>query len=129
MEDFGLWDVIVSMFWFTLLVMWIWMIISILTDIFRDHELNGAAKAAWTVFILVLPWIGAICYIFARGNSMNERTRRAQLEQQASMRAFAQETAVRGTSVSEELRELAQLRDSGTISPDEYQQAKAKVLT
>lgn len=129
MEDFGLWDVIVSMFWFTLLVLWVWMIIAILTDIFRDHELNGAAKAAWTVFIILIPWLGAICYIFARGNSMNERQRRAEAERHAGMRAFAQDSPGARTSVSEELRELARLRDSGTISPEEYQQAKAKVLT
>ncbi|WP_426244821.1 SHOCT domain-containing protein [Nocardioides sp. LHG3406-4] len=129
MEDFGLWDVIVSMFWFTLLMTWIWMIIAILGDIFRDRELNGGAKAMWTVFIVLIPWLGAICYIFARGNSMNERTRQTRLDQQANMRAFVQEAASGGTSVSDELRELAELRDSGVISPTEYEQAKVKVLT
>ena len=129
MEDFGLWDVIVSMFWFTLLMMWIWMLITILADIFRDRELNGGAKAAWTVFIVLLPWLGAISYIFARGNSMNERNVRAAQEQEASVRAFLKDAAGSGTRVSDELRELAELRDSGVISGTEYEQAKAKVLT
>ena len=129
MEDFGLWDVIVSMFWFTLLMTWIWMIIAILSDIFRDGELNGGAKAMWTVFIVLLPWLGAICYIFARGNSMNERNRQAQRDQEASMRAFVKEAAGGGTSMPDELRELARLRDSGVISATEYEQAKVKVLT
>ena len=129
MEDFGLWDVIVSMFWFTLLMTWIWMIIAILGDIFRDRELNGGAKAMWTMFIVLLPWLGAICYIFARGNSMNERNRQAKLDQEASMRAFVKEAAGGGTSVPDELRELARLRDSGVISGTEYEQAKVKVLT
>ena len=129
MEDFGLWDVIVSMFWFTLLMTWIWMIIAILGDIFRDRDLNGGAKAMWTAFIVLLPWLGAICYIFARGNSMNERNRQAQLDQEASMRAFVKEAAGGGTSMPDELRELARLRDSGVISETEYEQAKVKVLT
>lgn len=129
MEGFGLWDVIVSMFWFTLLMTWIWMMIAILSDIFRDRELNGGAKAAWTAFIVLLPWLGALSYIFARGNSMNERTRQAGLDQQARVRALIQDAAGGGTSVSDELRELAELRDGGVITPTEYEQAKVKVLT
>ena len=129
MEEFGLWDVIVSMFWFTLLMTWIWMMIAILSDIFGDRELNGGAKAAWTIFIVLLPWLGAVCYIFARGNSMNERTMRARLDQEASMRAFVREAAGGGTDVPEKLRELVELRDSGVLSGSEYEQAKVKVLT
>ena len=82
-DDFGLWDVFVSMFWFMLLFAWIWMIIAILTDIFRDRTLNGGAKALWALFIVVIPWLGALVYIFARGDSMNERNHQAALDQQA----------------------------------------------
>jgi hypothetical protein len=127
-DDFGLWDVIVSMFWFMLLLAWIWLIISILSDIFRDHELNGGAKALWTLFIVVVPWLGALVYIFARGDSMNERSRQAVLDNQAKMRSYVQDAAG-STSVSDELRELAQLRDSGVITVAEYEKAKVKVLT
>ena len=127
-DDFGLWDVIVSMFWFMLLMAWIWMIIAILSDIFRDHKLGGGAKAMWTLFIVVIPWFGALIYILVRGNSMNERSRQATIDQQESMRAYVQQTA--GTaSVSDELANLANLRDNGTISAEEYEKAKAKVLT
>ena len=130
MEDFGLWDVIVSMFWFTLLMIWVWMLIAILGDIFRDRELSGARKAMWTAFIVILPWLGALCYIFARGNSMNERTIQARRDQEAQMRSFVQESVGKtGASVSDELRELVQLRDSGVLTVAEYEQAKAKVLT
>ena len=128
MEDFGLWDVIVSMFWFMLLMAWIWMIIAILSDIFRDHKLGGGAKAMWTLFIVVIPWFGALIYILVRGNSMNERSRQAAIDQQESMRAYVQQAA--GTArVSDELANLANLRDNGTISAEEYEKAKAKVLT
>ena len=127
MEDgFGLWELIVSMFWFMLLVCWIWLLIAIITDIFRDRSLHGAGKALWTLLIVFLPWLGALLYLIVRGNSMNERTRQVALDNQAAMRAYISESA--GTSVSEELRGLAELRDSGVLTPAEYEQAKAKAL-
>ena len=128
MEDFSLWDVLVSMFWFMLLMAWVWMIIAILNDIFRDHELSGGAKALWTFFLVLVPWLGAICYIFARGDSMNARTRQSQADAQASMRAYVQDAAG-GASLPDELRKLTTLRDDGVITPAEYEQAKAKVLS
>ncbi len=77
MDDFGLWDVIVSMFWFMLLFAWIWLLISILGDIFRDRTLGGGAKALWVLFLIFLPWLGALIYLIARGGSMHERQIRA----------------------------------------------------
>ncbi len=130
MDDFGLWDVVVSMFWFTLLMTWIYLLIAILSDIFRDQDLGGGAKAMWTLFIVFLPWLGAISYIFARGGSMNDRNHQSRLDEQARMQAFVQEAAGGGGSgVTDGLRELAQLRESGQISDAEYDQAKTKVLT
>jgi hypothetical protein len=126
-NDFGLWDVIVSMFWFMLLLAWIWLIISILSDIFRDRDLSGAAKAAWTLLLIFLPWLGAVLYLIVRGNSMNERTVRAAEANEVRMRAYAQESAG-AASVSDELRKLAELRDSGLITQADYELAKAKVL-
>jgi hypothetical protein len=125
-DDFGLWDVIVSMFWFMLLFAWIWMIIVILTDIFRDRTLNGGAKALWVLFIVLIPWLGALVYIFARGDSMNDRAHQAALDQQAQMRAYVGAPAA--ANVADELRGLAELRDSGVLTPAEYEAAKAKAL-
>ena len=125
-DDFGLWDVLVSMLWFGLLMAWIWMIISILGDIFRDRSLGGAGKALWTACIVLLPWLGAICYLIARGQSMNQRTHQAALDQQARMREYV--GASSAPNVAEELRGLAELRDGGVLTPGEYEQAKAKVL-
>ncbi len=125
-DGFGLWDVFVSMFWFMLLFAWIWLIIAILSDIFRDRTLSGGAKAMWALFIVIIPWLGALIYIFARGDSMNERNHQAALDQQAQMRAYV--GAPDATSVADELRGLAELRDSGVLTPAEYEAAKAKVL-
>ena len=126
-DDFGLWDVFLSMFWFMLLVAWIWMIIAIFSDIFRDRELSGGAKALWSVLLVFLPWIGALAYLIARGGSMAQRSAQEAQEREAGMRAYVREAA--GTSsAADELGKLAQLRDNGTITTEDYELAKAKVL-
>jgi ABC-type multidrug transport system fused ATPase/permease subunit len=128
MQDFGLWDVIVSTFWFMLLLAWIWLIISILSDIFRDHELSGWGKAWWTLLLIFLPWLGALIYLIARGGSMHERSAQAAQANEERMRAYVQEAA--GTkSITDQLRELEELRDGGVITGAEYEQARVKVLS
>lgn len=126
-DGFGLWDVIVSMFWFMLLLAWIWLIIAILSDIFRDHELSGWAKALWTLFLVFVPWLGAIVYLIVRGGSMSERSAKAAQARDADVRAYVQDVAGK-PSTADELRKLVALRDEGAISTADYEQAKAKVL-
>jgi hypothetical protein len=123
-DDFGLWDVMVSIFWFTILLAWISLLIHILADIFRDDSLSGGMKALWTIFIILVPWLGALVYIISNGDSMNRRNREAAM---ARMAVYDSQRPP-STQVSEELRGLAELRDSGVLSPAEYEQAKAKVL-
>ena len=123
------WDLVASIFWFMLLFTWISMLITIFGDLFRDHELSGWAKALWTLFLVVVPWLGALVYLIVRGRSINERAlAQAQRNEQAFGRYF-QETARAGTtSTADELGKLADLRDRGTISAEEFQHAKAKLL-
>ena len=128
MDDFSLWDLMVSMFWFMLLVAWIWLLISILGDIFRDRELSGGAKAMWVLFLVFLPWLGALMYLIVRGNSMNERTRQAMEDAEKRQRAYIQDAAGSTASVADQIRDLSALRDSGHISDAEYEQAKSKIL-
>ena len=126
-DDFVLWDVFVSMFWFMLLFSWIALFFHIIGDIFRDRELNGWAKALWCLFLIVVPWLGALVYLIVRGASMNERSVQAAEEREAGFRAYVQDAAST-TSSADELRKLAELRDSGTITAEDYEKAKAKVL-
>jgi hypothetical protein len=126
-DDFGLWDVFLSMFWFMLLISWIWMIIAIFGDIFRDRELSGGAKAMWTFFLIIFPWVGALAYLIARGGSMNERNAQAARDNEATMRAYVRDAAG-SPSAADELAKLAQLRENGTITAEDYELAKAKVL-
>jgi hypothetical protein len=123
-DDFGFWGVMVSIVWFTILLAWISLLIHILADIFRDDSLSGGKKALWTIFIVLIPWLGALAYIISRGDSMNRRNREAAM---ARMSVYHSQRSP-STQVSEELRGLAELRDSGVLSPAEYEQAKAKVL-
>jgi hypothetical protein len=123
-DDFGFWDVMISIFWFTILLAWITLLVHILIDIFRDDTLGGGMKALWSIFIILIPWLGALVYLISRGDSMNQRNREAAM---ARMEAYgAQRPAA--PQVSTELQRLAELRDSGVLTPVEYDQAKAKVL-
>ena len=123
-DDFGLWELFASMFWFMLLVFWIWLLMAMIGDILRDSTLRGAAKAAWVLLIVFVPWLGAIVYLFVRGDAMNERAQRALRE--VSGRPSGHEPT--SSNVSDALRELSELRDRGAITPEEYDRAKAKVL-
>jgi hypothetical protein len=124
-----LWDVIVSIFWFMILFTWIWLLIAIFGDIFRDHELSGWGKALWILLLVVVPWLGALVYLIARGRSMNERARAQAERNEQAFGQYVRETAGTGpTSTADELAKLADLRDRGTISAEEFERAKAKVL-
>ena len=129
-DDFGLWDILVSMFWFMLLVAWFALLFKIISDIFRDHSLSGAGKAGWSIFIILLPWLGVLVYLIVRGNSMNERAIQDAQAQDAAMRAYVQEAAGSGGGggVAAEIKQLAALRDSGVLSAEEYEAAKSKAL-
>ena len=123
-DDFGFWDVMISIFWFTILLAWISLLVHILIDIFRDDTLGGGMKALWTIFIVLIPWLGALVYLISRGDSMNKRNREAAM---ARMEMYGAQRPAE-PQVSTELQRLAELRDSGVLTPVEYDQAKAKVL-
>jgi Short C-terminal domain/Phospholipase_D-nuclease N-terminal len=127
--DMDFWSVIASIFWFMILFAWIVLLFRIFGDLFGDHELSGWGKALWTVFLIVLPWLGVLVYLIARGRSMNERAlAKAQRNEQA-FRQYVRDTAETSTtSTADELGKLAELRDRGTISDEEFQHAKAKLL-
>jgi hypothetical protein len=122
-------DLFWTMLWFFLFIAWIWLLISIVTDIFRSDDLSGWAKALWILFVIIVPWLGALIYLIARGGSMQERAMRDATERAKAQRQYIQEVAsTSGTSSAEELTKLAQLRDSGVITADEFEAQKAKLL-
>jgi hypothetical protein len=123
-----LWDVLVSIFWFMLLFTWFWLMVMIFGDLFRDHDLSGWAKALWVLFVLVMPWLGVLIYFVARGRSMNERARAQAERNEQAFRQYVQQTAASSPSTADELAKLADLRDRGGLSEQEFAQAKARLL-
>jgi hypothetical protein len=125
-----LWELMVSIFWFMLLVAWFWLLITIISDIFRDDDLSGVGKGLWCTFVILMPWLGVLVYLIARGRSMNERAMRQAARNEQAFRSYVRDVAVseRGSGVSGELSQLAEMRDRGVLTPAEYETAKQRVL-
>jgi Short C-terminal domain/Phospholipase_D-nuclease N-terminal len=108
-------------------VVWIWILITILSDLFRDHELSGWAKAAWVLFLVFIPFLTALIYLIARGEGMRDRTVKAQADAKKHFDEYVREQA-HASSPADELHKLAELKDKGALSQEEFDQAKAKLL-
>jgi hypothetical protein len=128
-ENYPLLNLFFTMLWFFLFIAWLWLLFSVFGDIFRSHDLSGWAKALWTLFIIVLPLFGVLIYLIARGAGMTERTVKAQERREEAFRAYVRETAGSSPSAADELAKLAALRDAGTISAEEFEAQKAKLLS
>jgi hypothetical protein len=126
--EFGTGQVLWSLLWIFLFVMWIWLVISIFTDIVRNRSMSGWGKAAWSVAILVLPYLGVLAYLVVEGNGMAERELAGAEAQEESFRSYVQEAAGSATSPADQLEKLAALHDAGKLDDAEYRQLKAKVL-
>jgi Short C-terminal domain/Phospholipase_D-nuclease N-terminal len=119
------WTILEIFLW----VIWIWILITVFIDIFRSHDLPGWAKALWFVFVLVIPLIGVLVYLIARGDSMHERQMRQAQAQDQAFRSYIQHAAAGSpASVADELEKLANLRDRGVITAEEFERQKAKIL-
>ena len=118
------WTILEIFLW----VLWIWILIYIFIDIFRSNDLSGWAKALWFIFVLFIPLIGVLVYLIARGSSMQQRAQREAQQQDQQFRAYVQDAAGSGSTV-DQLTKLADLRDRGVITPQEFEQQKAKVLS
>jgi hypothetical protein len=108
-------------------VIWIWILITILSDLFRDHSLSGWAKAAWVLFLVFIPFLTALVYLIARGAGMRERTIKAQAEAKQHFDTYVREQA-HGGSPADELHKLNELKEKGALSSEEFDKAKAKLL-
>ena len=128
LAEFGTGQVLWSMIWFFLFFLWIWLLILVFSDIFRSHDLSGWGKALWTIFVIIVPYLGVFVYIIARGHKMHEHAAQAAQAQDQAMRQYVQSVATTGGSAADEVARLAELRDKGVLSEAEFQQAKAKAL-
>jgi hypothetical protein len=127
LADFGSGQVFWSMVWFTLFFIWIWLLFIVFGDIFRSRDLSGWGKALWTIFIIVVPYLGVFVYVIARGHKMQEHAVEAAQAQDQAMRQYVQNVTTSG-SAADELAKLADLKAQGVITDAEFEAAKAKAL-
>jgi hypothetical protein len=108
-------------------VIWFWILIYVFIDIFRSHDLSGWGKALWFLFVLFIPLIGVLAYLIVRGGDMQERSAQQARSQDEAFRSYVQEAAEPQTP-ADQLAKLADLRDRGVITTEEFEREKAKVL-
>jgi hypothetical protein len=126
--EWGTGQVFLSFLWFALFVIWIWLLIVVFADIFRSRDLSGWAKAAWTIFVIVLPYLGVFVYLIARGSKMSQRAEEDAEAREAELRQYVQTASTDGHSSADEISQLADLHAKGVLSDTEFEAAKAKAL-
>lgn len=120
------WSMLVLFLW----IMWFFLLFKIVFDIFRDDSLSGWGKAGWLVFVCVLPFLGIFVYLLARGKDMGRREMQQMVDQRNAFDSYVRETAGGAKSSSaDELAKLAEMRTRGDITQEEFQRAKALVLS
>jgi len=120
-------DLFFTMLWFFLFILWIWLVISVFIDIFRSSDLSGWGKAGWCLFVIIIPLLGVLVYLIARGDKMQQRSIDDARAQQDATDAYIRQAAG-SSSTADELEKLSKLKDQGVISDDEYAAQKAKLL-
>jgi hypothetical protein len=117
-----LWSMIIFFFW----VIWIWIVITVLIDVFRRDDIGGWAKAAWVVFVVILPWLGVLVYLIIEHDGMRERSIKQAQAQKQALDEYVRDTAGGGSAA--EIARAKELLDSGTITQEEFEAIKAKAL-
>ena len=122
-------DIFLTTLYFFLFIIWIWLLFMVFIDIFRSHDIGGWAKALWVIFIIVMPYLGVLVYLIARGGKMHERAaQQAALQQKAFDQYVKQTAGTSGETSADQLHKLAGLKDQGILTEAEFDAQKAKIL-
>jgi ABC-type multidrug transport system fused ATPase/permease subunit len=128
MKGYPLLDAFLTIFWLFIWIMWIFLLIRVISDVFRSHDLSGPGKAGWTLVLIFFPLIGVLVYLLARGGGMHTReTRQAQASEE-TLRDYLNRSAGTTGSTADELHRLADLRDRGVLTEEEFQRLKARLV-
>ena len=123
---------LLNIFWtmleFFLFFLWIWLLIVVFSDIVRSRDMGGFAKAIWVLFVIIIPYLGVLIYLIARGGSMHERAEQAAAQQQKAFDNYVKQAAG-GQSDVDALSKLADLKSKGVITDAEFEAQKAKLLS
>jgi hypothetical protein len=128
LADIGDGDVLLFILEFFLFVIWFWLLITIFSDLFRDHETSGVVKAIWVIVILLIPFVGILLYLIIRGGGMSRRAIQAQQDMQQQFDAYVRQTAGTSGSATDQIAQAKTLLDQGAIDQTEYDRLKAKAL-
>jgi len=128
LATYELGDALLTVLSIFFMVIWIWILIVILLDLFRDHQLSGWWKAVWVFFLIFIPVITSLIYLIARGGGMRDRSIAEQKELQKATNEYIREAAGKSVSSADELHKLADLRERGILSEEEFAAQKAKLL-
>ncbi|MEU8251396.1 SHOCT domain-containing protein [Nonomuraea sp. NPDC048916] len=128
MDNYPLLNIFLTMMWFFLWILWVMLLFRVIADIFRDDTLNGWGKAGWTIFVIVLPLLGVLVYLIARGKGMGRREVAAMVDRESRYYEAVERRVGRTTGRADELTRLADLKNHGDLTLEEYERAKAKVL-
>ena len=122
-------DALLTVLELALFIAWLCLLFYVFADIFRSHDLSGGAKAFWCLGIFILPMIGCLIYLIARGGGIHERSLDAQRQQQDAFNAYVREAAgTQGSASLDELERLSTLHKQGSLSDAEFEKAKAQLL-
>ncbi len=126
LATFSVGDALLTLVELALLFIWVWIAIGVVFDIFRSHDLSNWAKALWVLFIVVLPLLGVLAYLIVRGHSLHEHQAQDAQARHDAFRLY--QRGVSSGSPAEEITKLADLKERGLLTDEEFQNAKAKAL-
>jgi hypothetical protein len=118
------WTMLIFFMW----IVWIMLLIRVFADIFRSHDMGGLAKALWSIFVILFPFLGVFVYMIARGRSMTQRDVAVAQQHEVAFQSYVRGVASDGVSTADELAKLSELKAKGVLTDAEYEQQKTKLL-
>jgi hypothetical protein len=118
------WTMLIFFMW----IVWIMLLIRVFADIFRSHDMGGLAKALWSIFVILFPFLGVFVYMIARGRSMTQRDVAVAQQHEAAFQSYVRGVASDGVSTADELAKLSELKAKGVLTDAEYEQQNTKLL-
>jgi hypothetical protein len=125
--DYPFLDVLWTLLIFFAWVIWFWLLITVFADLFRRHDIGGGKKVVWTIFVIILPFLGVFAYLLANGDGMAQRNAERVQAQKAQFDDYVQTVATSGGPAAE-IDRAQKLLQSGAITQSEFDAIKAKAL-
>jgi len=122
MGGVGFGNFLVDLFVIFMFILWIWLLISVFSDLFRRKDISGGGKVLWVIFLIILPYLGVLAYVLTQGGGMAERQQAQAEKARTDLRDMI------GFSVADEIKKLDELKASGSITDAEYQKLRAKLV-